>query len=378
MKNYFEKFFAFLLLVSAILIILTIFSCKKKESPDSTQDTIRKLRDVTDSVIENTDVPGIVALVSDKKKGIDWIYAAGYSNLETKAPMDENHTFRMASISKTFVGTVALQMVDEGKIKLEDKISPLFPEYAFSNQITLAMLLGMTSGIYDYTYDDRFLYALNHEPLTVWTREQLLELSLSHGLSFPPGTSWEYSNTNYTVLGLIIEKLSGNTLEEEIQRRIIEPLHLKNTGFLVSGTTFPGDHGRGYYSEDAPEVHDATEYADISNLWACGSGYSNPRDLQKFAERLVGGGFLSDSLQHRRLSEKQWVGGIFGYSGLSILQLGSFYGHGGIIWGYTTAMYHSIEKECTVVIYFNCDRSKTIIPGDLFLRFAEILYGADY
>ncbi len=358
-----------------LFTLFTFISCETGNEPDTNQLFIDQMKAVTDSIVEHTQVPGIVALVADHKRGIDWLYAAGYSNLTNKQPMDGRYTFRIGSNTKTFTGTVLLQLVDEGKLALNDKLSKYFPEYPKADSITIAMLCNMSSGIYNYSDTQSWYDKLLSEPAKVWTPQESIDIGFSEDFYFSPGKGWYYSNTNTLILGLIIEKLTGNSLESEIQNRIVKPLRLSYTGLLTSGLDFPGTHGRGYYFGEYEEDGDYTDLFDISWAWAAGSAYSTPRELQKYAEALVKGDFLSDSLQQRRLNDIILLTPNAGY-GLSILKRGSFYGHNGAVPGFTSSMYHSNEHDCTVVIYFNCHLEPS--PDFLFSRFMKILYGDDY
>ena len=364
-----------LFVLTILFVSATLFACKKDPVADPNQELVNLLKKVTDSIIQNTTVPGIVALVVDHKRGIDWLYTAGISDKETKAPMDSSYTFRIASNTKTFTGTVLLQLVDEGKLSLNDKLSKFFPGYPKSDSITVSMLCNMTSGVFDYFSDPQFISSYTSDPYKVFSPQELAATAFANPYTNHPGSQWNYSNTNTVILGMIIEQVTGNTLEREINNRILVPLNLAHTGFQSSGRDFPGPHARGYYFPDINYYGEMTTPYDISRAWACGSMYSTPRDMQKFAERLVGGGFLSDSLQARRLSEMQCVGGLYGSYGLCLLKNGSFYGHGGSLWGFTSVMFHSNEKNCTIIICFNCDLETTIHPLNLFLRYAGILYG---
>jgi len=359
-----------------LILVLSVISCKKETAVDPNQALIGQMKLAADSVIKNTTVPGLVALVVDHKRGIDWLYAAGVSNKETRAPMDVNHTFRIASCTKTFTLTVLLQLVDEGKISLNNKLSKYYPEYPASDSITVLMLSNMTSGISDYFNDDRWQNSMKTTPLRIWVPKEFADMSFSHPLDFRPGTGYRYSNVNTIIIGMIIEKVTGNSLESEISNRIIKPLQLANSGFLTNGTILPGTHGRGYDFGELDLTGDFTESFDLSNCWAAGSVYTTPRELQMFAERLVKGGFLSDSLQYRRLNNDfHDISPIQSY-GIGISKLASFYGHNGIIWGYLTSMYYSPDKDCTVIIYYNLCQPAAHVPDNLFGKFLLILYGS--
>lgn len=365
-------FSAFILIFS----IIVVFSCNKESVPDANQQLIVRMKAVTDSIIQNTNVPGIVALVADHKRGIDWLYTAGYSDIPNKRPMDDSYTFRIGSNTKTMTVTILLQLVDEGKIALEDKLSQYFPAYPKSDSITIAMLCDMTSGIADFVGNPQFFPMLDNNPAKVWLPQELAELGVSQNFIFPPGRGWNYSSTNTIILGQVIELVTDNTLEVEMNTRIIQPLNLTNTGFLTSGLTFPGPHGRGYYGGTFIENQDMTEHYDVSWGWAAGSAYSTPRDLQKYVETMVEGGFLSDSLQQKRLNELQVSDNIGDFYGLGLAKRGSFFGHIGGIHGFASFMFHSKEKNCTVIIYFN--GMLEIRPEVLFQRYMDILYGDNF
>lgn len=367
-----KSFFTRLSLI--IIVAVSFNSCKKESIPDPNQPLIDQMKAVTDSIIENTRVPGIVALVVDHKKGINWLYAAGVSNTQTGAPMDVNHTFRIASNTKTFTGTVLLQLVDEGVIRLNDKLSAYFPQYPKSDSITIKMLCNMSSGINAYETDE-WMNAVKANPLRVWTPSELAGLAFSQPFLFSPGTGYQYSNSNTIILGMIIEQVTGKTLESEVENRIIKPLQLNNTAFHTSGTELPGNHGRGYDFEEFGVTGDVTELYDLSNNWAAGSVHSTPCELQSYVEALVKGRFLSDTLQQRRLNDMITIDPYSKY-GLCLHKLASFYGHNGEVWGYTSMMRYSLKHDCTIIIYYNCDRMSTNNPDSLFGKFLLILYGS--
>jgi len=359
---------------SAILLVVLLLSfggCQKETITDPHDPLIEKMKLVTDSIIQNTQVPGIVALVADYKRGIDWIYAVGLSDIQNQLPMNEHLTFRIGSNTKTMVGTVLLQLVDEGLLSLNDKLAKFFPDYPKSDIITIAMLANMSSGIFNYSDDEEWLYELFTNPTRVYAPHELVDIGFSHDFYFDPGDDFHYSNTNIILLGMIIEQITGNSLEAEVENRIARPLNLVNTALITSGTTLPGNHSRGYFFYDDDEYEDATEKYDISWAWAAGSAYSTPRELQNYLEHLVKGGLISDSLQQKRLNDMINVNERVDY-GLAIYKTDSFYGHNGALPGFATSMYHSIEKDCTIIIYFN--GLLDLHPDYLFKRFTEILF----
>jgi D-alanyl-D-alanine carboxypeptidase len=366
---------SFYLLTSLPVLMV---SCKKGSTNDPNQPYLDRMKAAADSVLLTSNVPGIVALVVDKTKGIDWLYTVGYSELTTGRAMNGSFTFRIGSCTKTFTVTVLLQLVAERKLSLDDKLSLYFPQYPKSDSVTIRMMCNMTSRIHDYFHSVPALFDLmKQDPSRIWTPSELIDIGFNLGYDETPGKGFGYSNTNTAILGRIIEKITGNTLEEEITQRIIIPLNLVNSGFLTSGTQLPGTHGHGYYFIDYVPGADYTEHFDNSVYWAAGSAWSTPRELQKYVEALVGGGLLPDSLQYCRLHNDFTDIGDVSY-GLGILKQGTFYGHTGELPGFMTNMYHSNDRNCTIIIYYNSLLSgKENDPGQLFKRFVSILYGVD-
>lgn len=372
-----------IILPFVLIMVIGFLSCEKDSNTnnDANQQFIDKMKVSTDSVIQTTRIPGVVALVVDHKRGIDWMYTAGYNDLYNKLPMDSSFTFRIGSNTKTMTTTVFLQLVEEGKIALSDKLSKYFPAYPYADKVTIEMLLDMKSGIFNYTEDmENFIQQELTNPAKVWQPQDLIDMGLAHDLYFEPGSDMHYSNTNTFIVGQLIEHLTGNSLETEIFNRLIQPLGLNNTHFLTQGIDLPGNHGKGYEINGDNTYKDATEYYDISWAWAAGSAYSTPRELQKYVEALIGGAYLSAPLQEKRLTDNFYGrpdlwGGNFTY-GKGLMRCGSFYGHGGDLAGFTSSMYHSNEKDCTIILYFN---TQDDYPSALlFLTYLKILYGEDY
>lgn len=367
----------FVKLSSLMLVSVSLFvACEKEKTNNPNQFVIQQMETVTDSIVQHANVTGVVALVVDHQKGIDWLYTAGFSDIPSKLPMNGDHTFRIGSNTKTMTGTVLLQLVDEGLLSLEDKLFAFFPEFPRSDEVTIAMLCNMTSGIFNYSDDEGWGNAFEVNPTREWTPRELVEIGFSHDYDFDPGTDWHYSNTNTIILGMIIEKMTGNSLQDEVENRIINPLNLNHTALLTGGTDLPEKHSKGYvWDEDKSDYSDVSTSFNVSWAWAAGSAYSSPRELQKYVQTLVEGGFLSESLQHKRITELQSLNNNNAY-GYAILRRGSFFGHNGALPGYTSSMYHSKVKNCTVIIYFNC--LTDIHPDFLFYRFMNILFERDF
>ena len=368
-----------LISITIILIALSSISCYDSSVntySNTNEQIVAEIKSAADSVTANTSVPGVLVLISDKARGIDWLYGSGVSDIPNKTPINFENNFRVGSITKTFTVTVLLQLVGEGKLALNDKLSKFYPQYPKSDSITIRMLCNMTSRIRNYT-DQSLFNEMWANPTRIWTPEELVNRGFANGFDSIPGKGFSYSNTNTILLGRIIQQVTGNSLETEINNRIIQTLQLQNTGFITSGIQLPGNHGRGYYFADFLPRQDYTEYFDLSTYWSAGSVYSKPRELQKYAETLIGGGFLPDSLQQKRLKEDYSDLGNRDAYGLGLFRHGTFYGHSGELQGFMTSMYHSNEKNCTVIVYYNSLLRESPVE-DLTMKILRIMYSTNY
>lgn len=185
-----------------------------------------------------------------------WRGAAGVSDLATGRPAEADGRFRIGSVTKVFVSTVLLQLVGEGRLRLDDPVERHLPGVVPNGAaITVRQLLNHTSGLFNHTEDTRFLvtneaeledYAHGTWRYRDYRPEQLAAVSAEHPPYFAPGQGWHYSNTNYVLAGMIVRKVTGRAWQQEVERRIVRPLHLADTVFPGSGTGFGGPHAHAY------------------------------------------------------------------------------------------------------------------------------------
>lgn len=364
---------AIIFFLLAITFVLISCAGDSITVPDNKEVTDR-LEFIVDSIVANSHVPGCVAGIWAPKKNISWVHTTGYSNLEDLTPMTDNLLFRIGSNTKTFTNTALLQLIDQGKLALEDKVEKFFPDLPESDKVTVKMLTDMTSGYFNYSESDEMQTIEEAQPEKVWLPDELIDMAMKNPLYFTPGTDFHYSNTNTILIGMIIEQVSGKSLKENIEENIISKLGLNNTYFLTSGVNFPaGNFARGYYNGYYDESNpDFSEVFDISWAWAAGSGISNLYDMKTYVEALVGGGLISDSLQQIRLDCTVEVSPILKYS-IGIMYRAGFYGHAGELMGYNTYMMYNPEEECTIIILTNSqlDQPKA---GDFFAKLGEVIY----
>ncbi|EEL67374.1 serine hydrolase domain-containing protein [Bacillus mycoides] len=304
--------------------------------------------------------PGI--LVKTYEGGKTWGYAAGVANLSTKKPMKTDFRFRIASVTKTFTATVVLQLAGENRLNLDDSIEKWLPGVIQGNgydakQITIRQILNHTSGIAEYSRTKEADFFKNRNKS--FTAEDLVKLGLSLPPDFAPGKGWSYSNTGYVLLGILIEKVTGNSYAEEIENRIIEPLELSNTFLPGNSSVIPGtNHARGYFQPDgASELKDITYY-NPSIGSSAGDMISTADDLNKFFSYLLSGKLLKEQqLKQMLTTVSTGSAEIVGY-GLGIYETRlpngvSIWGHSGGIPGFSTFAGGTLGGKHTLAVNFN-------------------------
>jgi D-alanyl-D-alanine carboxypeptidase len=281
---------------------------------------------------------GVTLRVDDGKR--TYRLASGQSRLKPPQRMRPEAKIRVGSITKTFVSTVALQLVGEGRLNLDDTVEQWQPGLIPGGaQITVRQLLNHTSGLFNYTDDDAFISEVLTNPLTAYTPQQIITLANSYPPRFPPGRSWSYSNTNYIVAGLILEQVTHQSISQLIQQRITRPLGLRNTYLPESSPDIQGYHAHGYF----PPALTGEGYLDVTRLsptvaWAAGALVSNVDDLRRYFGALLGGQLLPPD-QLAQMKDLIPVEDELGY-GLGLYRsetaCGPVWGHDGSIPGYET------------------------------------------
>ncbi|GAA2134015.1 serine hydrolase domain-containing protein [Kitasatospora kazusensis] len=225
--------------------------------------------------------------------------AAGFADVRTRQPASPDDRFRIASNTKSFVAAVALQLVGEHRLSLDDSVEKWLPGVVQGSGndgsgITVRQLLDQTSGIYDPTTEPAFFapYLEQHDRDYVYTPRQVVAAAVAHPPLFAPGERWAYSNTNYLLAGLVIEAVTGQSVAAQIRSRILLPLGLTRTSFPL---TDPQIHGRHLHGYDLAG-QDVTRFSP-SYDWAAGAMISTLDDLARFDRALFGGRLLHPAEQ---------------------------------------------------------------------------------
>ena len=292
--------------------------------------------------------PAALAAVTDGK-GESAGAAVGKGNLETGQAPPMDGEVRVGSNTKTFVAVVVMQMVQEGKVGLDEPIEIYLPglikgEGIDGSKITVRQLLQHTSGLPDFDETlfgttDVFQYRYHYV-----TPRDVLDSALSKPAQFEPGTQWKYTNTNYIVLGMLIERVSQRPVGEQIDERIVKKLGLSHTYFPAPGEEkIRGTHPRGYHLNGEGKLEDITEM-DPAWGWAAGAMVSTPSELNTFFQAVFDGRLLTqssiDEMKNGAVDASSYLGSgtVYGLGliGRSLSCGGTAWGHSGTIYGYQT------------------------------------------
>ena len=301
----------------------------------------------TIAALRQAGAPGVVVMVA--KDGTPTLtIASGLADTKSRARAAAGDHFRVASITKMFVATVVLQLVGEGKLALSDTVQQRLPGLVPNGRrITIRELLQHTSGLYDFIDDPRVFnpYLSGHLGYT-WSPRQLVKIAVSHHPLFAPGAKWSYSNTNYFLLGLIVEAVTKDTLGAELTRRILQPLGLHQTRF-EAGTHVAAPTAHGYYNGQ-----DVTGLSG-SLYWAAGAMVSTAGDLVRFTSALFGGRLLRPHQLHEMETTVPIPYGSSAY-GLGLIRVstacGGAWGHKGNVPGYTSWALSSTDGKRQAIV----------------------------
>ncbi|MFI6514279.1 serine hydrolase domain-containing protein [Spirillospora sp. NPDC050679] len=300
------------------------------------------------------------ALIEMRNQHDRTVLTSGVADVTSRAPMRAGSNFRIGSMTKPFVATVVLQLVGEHRVVLDAPVERYLPNVVRGSDndgrtVTVRQLLQHTSGIPDYLahLDPREVLK---DPLAHHDARDLVALALAHPRTFEPGEGWRYSNTNYLLAGMLIEKVTGRTYGQEIHRRIIKPLGLRHTSVPSDRTTIAGPHPRGYArpGPTAPLL-DVTAF-NPSVAGASGSMISSAADLNRFLGALVRGRLLRpaelrEMMKTRPTGDSDHRAYGLGLESKSLPCGGLYWGHSGDIFGFETAGGATVSgRQATVMV----------------------------
>ena len=313
----------------------------------------------------NNKMMGSITIAKNDK--IQYNHSFGYTEItdQLKLPSDSKTKYRIGSITKMFTSVMIFQLIEEKKLNLNTPLAKFFPAISNANKITIADLLDHHSGLHNFTNDNSY-----HEWETKpKTEKEMLELFGHEKSDFQPGEKAEYSNTNYVLLGYIIEKITGDTYSNELRKRILDKIHLKNT----------------YYGHKInPQNDEAFSYSFKDGLWreepetdmsipgGAGSIVSTPEDLIKFINALFQGKLIDKKSLNKMMTLKDNIGmGIFRFP----FNKRYAFGHTGGIDGFASFLAYFPDDSTSIAF---CSNGINYEFNDILIGALSLYYNIPY
>lgn len=306
---------------------------------------------------KTTKLPGVVVGVYRPGKP-PLVTAVGYADLDKKVPMSSDCHFRVASLSKVFVGTAVLTLIDEGKVSADDTIDKYVKDVPNGNKITLRHLATHRAGVFNLIESKTMKEKFAADPEKWWAEDELLAVALKAPAYFEPGEKHHYSNAHTVLLAKVLEKATGKPWQDEVAARVFKPLKLTHTR-VATDNKMPSPFARGYalggdktpFFVRGDTRHDVT--ATSPSWWgAAGNVISTANDLAKAAKPLATGALLKEKGKKELLAWTKADQEGFEY-GFHIEKVDGMIGHDGDVPGYQCAMYYLPEHDATVVALGN-------------------------
>jgi len=322
-------------------------------SKDMDAGVAARLDEAIAKAMDQAGVPG--AIIGIWGPDGDYVRTPGVADQASGAPMNTDFFHRIGSQTKTFTVTGVLQLADEGKLGLDDPIAKFIDGVPEGDKITLRQLARMQSGLANYSDSAEFQQALFTDPFRSFTQQELLDWAFAEPMKFQPGEGFLYCNTNTILLGLVVEKVSGQSLPDYIVDHITTPLGMSHTSFPTTNA-FPDPHATGYTTQDPDNAEEAATDWNPSWAWAAGAMISTLDDMRIWAPALATGKLLTPEMQGQRLQTVTTPGmpATDGY-GVGLFNLGGWIGHNGSLPGYQTVSVYLPEKQTSMVIFTNTD-----------------------
>ena len=327
-------------------------------------DRVSALQTILETSLAELDAPGISAAVMLPDSSL-WTGTAGTA--AEGVPVISDMVFEVGSITKLYTAATVLVLADQGLVELDGRLDRWLPDFSGSDQLTVRQLLQHTSGLHNFHDDPEFMPQLFMDPTRRWQVEEVLEYMQEP--YFPPGQGWHYSNTNYLLLGLVIEKASGQSVADAMRELVFEPLGLQHTWFAaeesISGPRahafmdFTGDD----ITDDITAMMPSTAF--MTAHFSAGAIMASSADVARFVQALFTGQLLSDAMQAELLSfvdrpdGKQYGLGVLREQFDEII----VYGHRGNSIGFSAAAWHAPELGISVSILANV-HAVVIHPAD--------------
>lgn len=335
-----------------------VAACSKASpaTPDSDTNLDAALTEAIRAGMQRASVPGAIVGVWREGEPV-YVRALGIRDTASGQPMTTDLAMRIGSNTKAFVVTSILILADRGKLQLDDPIDRYVKGVPSGEQITLRQLAQMRSGLFNYSNETN--QDLPKQPLRQWKPEELLAIAFRHPLLFQPGSAFDYCNTNTVLLGLVVEKASGQALGTFIDENILKPEGLAHTVFPTDAK-MPSPHAHGYFKMPDGKTVDATDW-NPSWGWAAGNMISTLDDMRVWTRDLALGKLISPAMKREQQqflsAPEEGDGALYG---LAMENQNGWIGHNGNIMSYMVYPYYLPSEQLTMVVMLN---SGADIPG---------------
>ena len=350
-------------MITVSLIISTgISTYAQDDTRQFPRELESELQAVLDESVAEGRAPGAVLWVVTPQG--DFQGASGWADQAKTMPLHPTDAFRIGSITKLFTATLILQLVEEDYLDLDTPVKDWLPQvmarFTYGDGVTVRHLLNHTSGLPEYSSFDNFMQLTNSDISREWSPLELIHLAESQPTHFYPDNGWHYTNTNYILLGMLIETVTGQSLAQNYQEHIFIPLNLMHT-YLAPLENPPIEIVEGHSSFIDPNIFNP------SMIWGAGALVSNAPDLIIFMDALMAGALFQEPatlelmlsfVTTGRGAETEWGLGLFQHDS----SLGIYWGHDGALAGYLSALLYFPDKEITIVLLINADGQYWIQP----------------
>jgi D-alanyl-D-alanine carboxypeptidase len=386
-------------LICVTVVILITCACSGGSASDTDSQTgtskaqgvdprlASQLQGILDKNRELFAAGGASAAIVIPDEGL-WAGASGIADPSTGDPVTPKTVFALGSVTKTFVAALVLKLSEDGLLRLDDPLARWLPHFPEANRITVRELLNHTSGAFDVSEDPAFLEAQFAHPRQLWKPQRIL--SYVGRPLFRPGANWSYSNTNYILLGLIVEKATRSTVAEELRRRVLAPAHAEAV-YVQGEESVPAPVMRSQFDVDsdgeADDLSDGTTTIPNTALataaWTAGGLAATPEAVARFGDALFNGPLLAPASLRQMVDFSAELGkgrgGGLGYGlGISRFEIPGHdvRGHGGSIPGFRSALWYVADERITIGFSWNdAELDPTLVVQPLLDAVTEHLKG---
>ena len=346
---------AALCLMMALFMVMPIaLAADVKTSPPFPPDKRAAIDAALAKAFAASKAPGVVVGIWIPGEG-SYVATRGVSDIRTGKPMRVADHFRIGSITKTVTATLLLILADEKRLRLDDPVGKYASWVPNGDKITLRMLADMTAGLHSYTEDDEWVKTAFSDFKRVWTPRELVDVGIRHQPDFPPGQGWHYSNTNYVLLGMILEQVTGKKIQTSFDEKIFKPLKLTQTSWPI-GAALPNPYAHGTTVQTLDDKLDDATHRNPSWAFTAGELVSTMADLRTWVVSYATGSLVSPEMQKERLTwmtlppntpERAY--------GIGIGIDHGWLGHTGELPGYNCSAFYLPDKQAVIVVTVNSD-----------------------